>query len=919
MTRQDGGLSLFVILFFAVSIMPSAFAVPEFIPPTPAASKLKTLNGTVFTTKYNDQVQIKGLNNIQIYGSNHTKTVYINTTLINENGTNLGTGAKVFKNETKGIWYFRTLHNGTNVSITSNSTGITISSAGAGESTTGSNIGTSGSGIFSALVGFDLQFKKLLGISPISVTSNSTNVILQLISAPFTDIHSLSGGTASLVYSNSSNKAILKTITCGSGMSCINGSGTVTLSATGDGNTNTAQIVSAGGTSIWKSRDNATQNTLYGLTAGSGIQLQVNTNDIQIKNTGMINANNLDGGTASIFATNSSNKLTGKTLTAGSGISITNGTKTITITASGGTDTNTAQIGDAGSGTSLFSSRFNATKNLLKTLRAGTNISFVTNSTDITISSSASGSGYTNINNLDGGDAKILATNSSNKATIKTMTQGSGISITNGTKTVTIASTITQGYTKLNNLDTPGTASIIATNNTLSNTQGTFKTLTQGSGITITNGSKTVTIASTVTQGYTKANNLDGGDAKIFATNSTLSNTQITAKTLTAGSGISITNGTKTITITASGSSGFTQVSHLTGGDASILFANSSNKAILKKVSGTSNNVTLSGNSTGIINWNLGSNVVVTGGSSQTINKILYHNGFGINYTKSSSSTINMGTKGGVLVVDAGSGNRTVILPTTTGNTGQLFIIVRNDSSAARTNRVMIDPVGTERIDGDLNMNLTNNQQSVWLQSTGTAWTALRQDGETNDFPTQWIKGTNFNRWYGSATVQGTTSTSGQKTNTITATPFFVNPTKAFDRIEIDVTTNKAGSTCRSAIYSDNGNGYPDKLFTASDVGTIDTGAAAGRVGSTFTQPIILKTGAYWLAVQCSSGGQILRAWTNTQIPMYLGYVSTSTASSITTGYNATFTYGAFPANFPVATVTTTTHNPSMVLVRAIG
>ena len=58
---------------------------------------------------------------------------------------------------------------------------------------------------------------------------------------------------------------------------------------TGGTDTNTAQIASAGGTSLFKSRDNATQNTIKGLTTTSGITLTANTNDINISTNFKVN------------------------------------------------------------------------------------------------------------------------------------------------------------------------------------------------------------------------------------------------------------------------------------------------------------------------------------------------------------------------------------------------------------------------------------------------------------------------------------------------------------------------------------------------------------------------------------------------------------------------------------------------------
>ncbi|NDF30523.1 MAG: hypothetical protein EB150_10090, partial [Nitrososphaeria archaeon] len=277
--------------------------------------------------------------------------------------------------------------------------------------------------------------------------------------------------------------------------------------------------------------------------------------------------------------------------------------------------------------------------------------------------------------------------------------------------------------------------------------------------------------------GYTKVNNLDtAGTASILATNATLSGTQATFKTLTQGTGITLTNGTKTVTIANAG---------------------------VTTIAGTSNNVTLSA-STGSVTANLGSNVVITGGANQTLNKILYTNGFGMNYTRvTTTATTTMGDTGGIQIVSAGTGNRTVFLPTSTTNTGQLFLIMRNDTSPAKGNRVIIDAWSSEKIDGDLMYNLTRNGQAVLLQSTGTAWTSIFDIGEGVGRPGDaHLKGTGANRWYGSAMFINKTGTTTQKANTITATPFPVAAKTTFDQIQIDVVTLKAGSTCRAAIYT---------------------------------------------------------------------------------------------------------------------
>ena len=376
----------------------------------------------------------------------------------------------------------------------------------------------------------------------------------------------------------------------------VNATGWYVCSNIGTGDVTGASNVGTGTGTVFRDEVLGTLN-FKTLKEGSGITLTNNADDITINaaSSGYTKINNLDGGDAKVLATNASNQATFKSLTAGTGITLQNNSKTVII------------------------------------------------------SSSVTG-GFTEMNSYPGGNAGILRSNSSGEAIFKSLTSGSGISLTNGTDSVTITCTgcgtgesttgsnigtsgtgvfsalvgfdlqfkklisstlsitsnstnvileaVGSSFTKINNLN-GGDAKIIATNNS---GQATFKTLTNGAGITITNGSKTLTIASTITQGYTKANNLDGGDAKLFATNSS---NQVTAKTLTAGAGISITNGTKTLTITNTASGGgFTKINNVGTGALKLVQTNASNTANIKSITTTRGITLTNGTTTGQIDTN---------------------------------------------------------------------------------------------------------------------------------------------------------------------------------------------------------------------------------------------------------------------------------------------------------------------------
>lgn len=1184
---------------------------------TTGFTKANNLNGgdaKIFATNSSNQLTGKTLTaGTGISITNGSKTITISNT--GTTGfTNIygypGGDARVLRSNSSNTGVLKSFTSGGGISITNGTDTLTISNTRTGESTTGSNLGTSGTGVFSSLVGFDLQFKKLIS-STLSITSNSTNVILETISSGFTKINSLNGGTASIVATNQSSQATFKTLTQGTGITITNGTKTVTITnagvtsiagttgnitasaATGSVTLNTGDkvvVVNGLNQTIYKSftfiagnkltsppntkyaginigiatgnptslsngdlwingnqlkyRANGHNNVLLSnvtsfgggantwiysngtnnlmlktfdctgiiscsgnntgkitiTAAGSGItklvsieggtarllnynssstgifksltaargititngtttitidaplkvanqtvskdfqivginnstgiitrnQFSVNTQDCgsnfvkSIDNatgyvtcaasssSGITKANNLDGGNAKIFGTNSTTQVTAKTITNGPNIVVTNGTKTLTISAN-----NTAQIVSAG-GTTLFKSRDNATQNTIKGLTttrgitltgntndvqidtnfkantktsatrqflvsynnattdgnfgtttfganniscvAGTHLATFTNSTGVfTCTSDTGGTAITQVNSLDGGTASLIGTNTTTKATTKTLTQGTGITITNGSKTITITNA---GVTSISGTSRNITASAssgaitLNTGDNIVTVAGNNQTIqhsittTAGNKITGTPNSKYAGVnigivtadptsptdgdlwINSIIKKYranshtysivTNVTSVGGGANTLVYRNASTNN--ILLKTFDCTGIVSCSgNNTNKITITSSGGSGFTTIEHISSaGDASTIFSNSSNKAVIKKLAGTANNVTITGNSTGMLSWNLGSNTVVTNGNSQTISKILYHNGIGLNYTKTTTTPNTMGTKGVVLVVDAATGNKTTFLPTSSGNTGQIFVIMRNDSSPARNNRVIIDGSGSELIDGWRTYNLTRNLQTVMIQSTGSAWTKLIESGlQTGLVSDNIVKGSNFNRWYGSATLGSSTTTTTQRANTVTVTPFAVTTATTFDRIETEVTTAKAASTCRLAIYSDS-NGYPDRLIPNSDGGTIST-ASTGRVGNTFAGPITLFPGNYWLAFQCSGGGQIIRAWTTSMIAPVLGIPSTAGASQASLGYNATFTYAAFPDDFPKNTRSTTNHSPAQVLLRPVG
>ena len=210
------------------------------------------------------------------------------------------------------------------------------------------------------------------------------------------------------------------------------------------------------------------------------------------------------------------NTLTKATLTAGSGVTVTNGGGSITISATGAGGTVTSVNGSGGT-TGL-------------TLAGGP----ITASGTLTLGGTlGAANGGTGQNTYTNGQL-LIGNTTGNTLTKATLTAGSGVSITNGTGSITISSTGLGG--------------------TVTSVNGAGGT----TGLTLTGGpitaSGTLTLGGTlaVANGGTGQNTYTNGELLI---GNTTGNT-LTKATLTAGSGITITNGTGAITISATGAGG---------------------------------------------------------------------------------------------------------------------------------------------------------------------------------------------------------------------------------------------------------------------------------------------------------------------------------------------------------------------------
>lgn len=174
-----------------------------------------------------------------------------------------------------GIIYIKLLDNGTGIEITDNGEILTVTNS-LPEATTASNLGSSSSlseGVFASEVLNDLQFKRLLEGTSITLSSNSTHITITNSAPESTNCSNVGTGNF-----------ILKTtvIDC-TANSLIAGTG-ITIANTTDDYTFSSQCANTGtGEAVCES-----SNNINSLIAGDSISITDTTGDLTITNTGAI-------------------------------------------------------------------------------------------------------------------------------------------------------------------------------------------------------------------------------------------------------------------------------------------------------------------------------------------------------------------------------------------------------------------------------------------------------------------------------------------------------------------------------------------------------------------------------------------------------------------------------------------------------
>jgi hypothetical protein len=194
-------------------------------------------------------------------------------------------------------------------------------------------------------------------------------------------------------------------------------------------------------------------------------------------------------------------------------------------------------------------------------------------------------------------------------------------------------------------------------------------------------------------------------------------------------------------------------------------------------------------------------------------------------------------------------------------------------------------------------------------QTVGVKWATAAGGGGGALVP-KIRTGSTANRWYSAGVITAQAPTSNVVTaNHLRALPFVSPQAITVDRLAVECTNGVAGNL-RMGIYSDDGNCYPASPLV--DSGSISSNTT-GVITATVSQALTAGT-LYWL-VFIASAAPTLRAMNMAQLTPILGWSSTI-GNNIGVGWDASFTFAAFPTPFTAGGSAIVTGGVESVFIR---
>jgi hypothetical protein len=391
------------------------------------------------------------------------------TSMVNKGWVLNGTRLNATSNSVK------SLGQGAGITLSNSTSGMVIISANVISDTNTAQIGNSGThtSIFGSRINATQNnLKTLIGTGCVTVSSNSTDVIINCPTitdtntAQVTNIGTANGLGLQVQRTNATNNN-LRSITCGTGLTCSNNATNFRINSTG---------LSSAITSI-NSQTGPAINIVKGSLHNVKITNSSNTITIEANNTAQVtNLGTANGLGIQVSRTNATNNNL-RSITCGVGLTCSNNATNTRINGTV-TDTNTAQVTNVGTanGLGLQVSRTNATNNNLRSITCGAGLSCSNNATNFRINSTGLSTAITSINSQTG-PAIIIHGGALHN-----------VKVTNSTNNISIESNNTA---QISNAQASNTGLF---GSRLNATQNTIKVLISGKGIGLSNNSTSATI-----------------------------------------------------------------------------------------------------------------------------------------------------------------------------------------------------------------------------------------------------------------------------------------------------------------------------------------------------------------------------------------------------------------------------------------
>ena len=257
---------------------------------------------------------------------------------------------------------------------------------------------------------------------------------------------------------------------------------------------------------------------------------------------------------------------------------------------------------------------------------------------------------------------------------------------------------------------------------------------------------------------------------------------------------------------------------------------------------------------------------------------------------------------------DANSAGFTLTLPAAadtdiyTQRTGKEFFIKKIDTTS---NIVVIDGNASETLEGLLTWELRQPGDWVKIRSDGTNWNMVERS-QMGLNSTRRTGTTSPDTYYiaGQANAAALGTATAVTANQLYSLPFVVDRVQTIDKVGVNVTTGVASSNVRIGIYKDL-NGVPGALVADLGIVATTTPAALKEITGLSQK---LQPGIYWLSAVFSHT-PTLSYLAAAGITSMLGVTS---AAAINTAVTASFTYAALPSPHTTPAKSTATSQPAL-------